>query len=302
MRLSICVPTFNRDARLLVCLQSLEAASLRIETPIEILVSDNASSDRTSDILKKWRFSNPLVTFRVNRNDTNIGANENYKTLIAMATGEYLFWCTDDDLLLPAGISEILTLLKEHSPDYVKFALISFLERSKISYFYGGKSDFISDGSDLISFVEVYKYSHVLTGTLIRHSICQFTLDAATVNVYPSTVWSVLGAKNAQYKSTPIALHIWENPLYWELDVDLSSESSKQSHLKRDFQLALKHYPLSFSTAKNRNYLPNWLIKEYGEIEPELKEDFSYFSFVYREFAKISRSANTAIKIIRKFI
>ena len=51
MKITICIPTFNRAERLLVCLQSLEAATCLLEIPVEILVSDNASSDRTSEIL-----------------------------------------------------------------------------------------------------------------------------------------------------------------------------------------------------------------------------------------------------------
>lgn len=302
MKLTICIPTFNRDARLLVCLQSLEAATFLLETPIEILVSDNASTDRTSDVLKKWHFTNPLVTFKVNTNATNVGAYENIKTLIRVAEGDYLFWCTDDDLLLPTGINEILTVLEAHSPDYAKFAIISYLEQSKISYYYGGKSDFISDGSDLKPFVEIYRYSHVLTGTLARRSICQFTLDEDSPNIYPSSVWSVLGAKNAYYRSIPIAIHIWENPLFWELDVDLSSEHSKQSQLNRDFQLALKNSPISYGNAENRKYLPKWLLKEYGEIEPSLELDFSYFGFFDRQTALISRFTRKIIQKLKRLV
>jgi glycosyltransferase involved in cell wall biosynthesis len=302
MKLSICIPTYNRDARLLVCLQSLEAASFLLETPIEILVSNNASTDDTYEILKRWHFTNPYVTFNVNTNTANLGAYENIKALIKMAKGEYLFWCTDDDLLLPAGIDEILTILKKHSPDYAKFAIISYLEQSKISYYYGGRSDLISDGSDLERFVEIYRYSHVLTGTLARRSICQFTLDEDTPNIYPSAVWAVLGAKNAHYNSTPIAIHTWENPLYWELDVDLSSEYSKQSQLNRDFQLALKNSPITFSAARNRKHLPKWLFEEYGEIERALKLDFSYFSFFDRQTAKISRLTKKVVQKLKRLL
>lgn len=302
MKLTICIPTFNRATRLLVCLQSLEAATFLLETSIEILVSNNASTDRTSDVLKTWQFANPNVTFNVNTNTTNVGGYENIKILIKAAQGDYLFWCTDDDLLLPTAINEILTMLEEHDPDYAKFALISYLEQSKISYYYGGKSDFISDGSDLKPFVEIYKYSHVLTGTLARRSICQFTLREDSSNIYPSTVWSVLGAKNAHYRSIPIAIHIWENPLFWELDVDLSSEFSKQNQLNRDFQLALKNFPISFSNTTNRKFLPKFLLKEYGKIEQLLEVDFFYFGFFDKQKATISRFTIKVIRMLRSLV
>jgi len=302
MKITICIPTFNRDTRLLVCLQSLEAATCLLTTPIEILVSDNASSDRTFEILQDWHFSNTAVTFNFHRNLVNVGGYENIKVLINAAQGEYLLWCTDDDFLLPDSIKNILTMLEMHSPDYAKYALISYLEQSKIAYFYGGKSDFISDGSDLKDFVEIYRYSHVLTGTLIKRSICRFTLVETTPNIYPSAVWAVLGAKNAHYRSTPIAIHIWENPLFWEMDVDLSSESAKQNHLDRDFQLALKNSPVSFIDSTNRKDLPKWLLRQYGEIEQALEADFLYFGLLDRQSAKISRNARRFIKKLRSLL
>src|SRR4029077_414095 len=73
---SILIPTYNRVEKLKVALDSALAQTHR---PIEILVSDNASSDATQSVCTEYAMANALV--RYNRQPQNLGAPKNFEWL-----------------------------------------------------------------------------------------------------------------------------------------------------------------------------------------------------------------------------
>ncbi len=66
-QLSICIPTYNRKECLSQCLESIIKQS--VFNDIEIIISDNASTDGTFDIIKEYcdKFSN-ISYFRNSEN------------------------------------------------------------------------------------------------------------------------------------------------------------------------------------------------------------------------------------------
>jgi hypothetical protein len=91
---SIGVPTYNRA-------QSLERTllSLRAQTypSIEIVISDNASTDETHALCIRHRTEDARVRYL--RQTTNIGAEQNFATVLKEARGELFMWLSDDDWL-----------------------------------------------------------------------------------------------------------------------------------------------------------------------------------------------------------
>ncbi|MEK7748404.1 MAG: glycosyltransferase family 2 protein [Nitrospirota bacterium] len=106
IRLSICVPTYNRVIYLQECLDSIIASMERYETQIEILISDNASADGTADLVNKYQKHNPKI--RYHRNETNIGAERNLYQLAKMCQGEFLWLFGDDDKMTKEAVAEVL--------------------------------------------------------------------------------------------------------------------------------------------------------------------------------------------------
>lgn len=105
--LTIAIPTFNRAGKLEKCIELIMKEVLG--RPIEILVSDNASSDETealmSEIVKKY----PQIMYY--RNVENIGPDRNFLNCYEKARGEYVWLIGDDDMLLPDVIDSILDAL-----------------------------------------------------------------------------------------------------------------------------------------------------------------------------------------------
>jgi abequosyltransferase len=111
--LTIAIPTWNRARFLEVSLKqlSLEAMSC---TEIEILVSDNASSDNTEVVVQRAIQSG--LQIRYIRNAENIGSDKNIAQCFNMALGRYVQIMGDDDVLLDGVLVKILSILREISP------------------------------------------------------------------------------------------------------------------------------------------------------------------------------------------
>lgn len=111
--LTIAIPTFNRADQLQRLLQVLEPQVVRAPE-VEVLVADNASEDRTPEVIAvaKARFSSAGARLRSYRHDTNLGADGNFAFCFREAAGRYFWMCGDDDLIVPDAIAEMLPLLQ----------------------------------------------------------------------------------------------------------------------------------------------------------------------------------------------
>jgi len=91
---TIAIPTFNRASWLADCIQSGLAQSYR---RLEIVVSDNASTDQTQQLLKQ--FNDPRL--RVVTQECNIGSIPNFNACLAEAHGDYIVFVPDDERVEP---------------------------------------------------------------------------------------------------------------------------------------------------------------------------------------------------------
>ena len=107
LSLSVCIPTFNRASLLREALLRLEQQRNGFR---EIVISDNASTDATADVVAELRPRFPLLTYF--RHAENRGVMPNFHAALSLGTSDLLFALSDDDALLPAGIAEAVALLE----------------------------------------------------------------------------------------------------------------------------------------------------------------------------------------------
>ena len=101
---TIAIPTFNRSG----WLQSCVAAALQQSYPhFEIVVSDNASTDATQDVLR----SLASEKLRVIRQDENIGLVANWNACLAAARGSHIVFVSDDDTIAPWLLERCVALV-----------------------------------------------------------------------------------------------------------------------------------------------------------------------------------------------
>ncbi len=109
---SVGVPTYNRAKTLRRTLESLLAQS---HSNLEIIISDNASTDATRAMCEE--FCQRDARIRYVRQPLNRGPTENFKAVLRQARGEYYMWVADDDWLDSAYVAECVSLLATH-PGY----------------------------------------------------------------------------------------------------------------------------------------------------------------------------------------
>lgn len=119
--LSICIPTFNRAEfleKLLIDILSNENSD-----KIEIVISDNASTDNTDEVIEKYK--KKFTYFIHSKFDENKGPDVNFLNCVRLATSEYCWLMGSDDSIQSEGINSIIENLKKYEP---AVALINITE------------------------------------------------------------------------------------------------------------------------------------------------------------------------------
>lgn len=118
MRLSICIPTYNRGHTLHTLLASLtEQITLSgLFNEVEVVVSDNASGDDTAAVFAGFADKGFKTTYF--RQTKNLGFGRNLNKAISLATGDYCWLMGSDDIPAVGALVKVLQLLNE-APDVV---------------------------------------------------------------------------------------------------------------------------------------------------------------------------------------
>ncbi len=109
-KISVAIPAYNQ-ARFIG--QAVESVLAQDYPNLEVVVSDNASTDNTPEILERYR-ADPRV--RCFRNATNLGMIGNFKkALYEHSTGELALHLDGDDFLTdPHYLSEAAEMMERH--------------------------------------------------------------------------------------------------------------------------------------------------------------------------------------------
>lgn len=106
---SIILCTYNGEAFIEEQIKSLLQQTY---ANIEIIVSDDASSDATTTIIERYLTDNRVHLYK---QPVNLGYIKNFETAVAKAHGNYIAFCDQDDIWLPGKIET----LYNHIADYL---------------------------------------------------------------------------------------------------------------------------------------------------------------------------------------
>jgi glycosyltransferase involved in cell wall biosynthesis len=113
-RVSILIPTFNQEEFIGACIAS---ALDQTYDNLEVIVSDDASTDSTEQIARRF-LTDPRV--RYERNPINIGRVKNYRRLLyELASGDWVLMLDGDDCLLNSNYVLQAMGLALSAPDVV---------------------------------------------------------------------------------------------------------------------------------------------------------------------------------------
>ena len=103
---SIGLPTCGRADLLKQALYSLVAQDY---PKIEIIISDNGSTDSTQTLCRDWVEKYSFINYY--RLQTQVRATQNFATVLLRSSGDFFMWASDDDLWDPSFISTIMKRL-----------------------------------------------------------------------------------------------------------------------------------------------------------------------------------------------
>lgn len=128
--LSICIPTYNRADKLKISLNAIINAANNFKNIIEIIVSDNCSTDNTQEVVSSFKITHSNLFYY--RNNCNLGFNKNIFLLTDLyAKGKYCWLIGDDDYVDIDSITHIINFLKDN--ENIKLLIINhrFLTKQK---------------------------------------------------------------------------------------------------------------------------------------------------------------------------
>ncbi|MBT8462458.1 MAG: glycosyltransferase [Gemmatimonadetes bacterium] len=105
-QVSVGMPVYNGEHYLAAAIESVLAQT---EEDLELIISDNGSTDHTEEICRAWSERDPRI--RYIRNDVNRGAAWNFNQVFEASQGTYFKWAAYDDWLAPEWLEECVIAL-----------------------------------------------------------------------------------------------------------------------------------------------------------------------------------------------
>jgi len=106
--ISILIPTYNAPEYFRIALESARAQTY---APIEIIVCDNSTDDRTERLMQSYADD---ARIRYVRNRTAKTKEENFAPFEQLVRGDYIQWLMHDDVLKPEKLAKMAAILDTH--------------------------------------------------------------------------------------------------------------------------------------------------------------------------------------------
>ena len=223
---SVVIPVFNNAHLTLECLTYLKNTRI----PLEIIVVDDASTDKTAQLLTR------IHGIRVLRNDTNLGYKDSCSLGMEAASGEYSLLLNNDVFVSPDSISSALALLE--SDDSVAAVCAKLLGL-------GGKiqecGSYVDSAGDSHGFLAGEPHDH--PGSMHRRPV---DYGSAAFLMVRNSLWMAVGGfgldfNEAYYEDTELCFKFWEmgykvifEPLCSAVHIRNASYSARASRLIQD--------------------------------------------------------------------
>lgn len=111
---TILLPTYNGQKYICQMVESIYQQDYR---PIEVIITDDASTDKTLPVIKRWLKDKNTedISFKVIKNADNIGLSGNLSRAAKHVHGSYLFLADQDDIWLNNKVSSQIEYLENHN-------------------------------------------------------------------------------------------------------------------------------------------------------------------------------------------
>ena len=101
------LPVYNGEGFLAAAIESVLAQTFQ---DFQLIISDNASTDRTEEICRDYASRDPRVEYH--RAEKNGGIVWNYNRVFEVSSSEYFMWFSHDDVLAPSYVERCVEVLQ----------------------------------------------------------------------------------------------------------------------------------------------------------------------------------------------
>lgn len=122
--ISVGMPVYNGEGYLEAAIRAVLEQTF---DDFELIISDNASTDRTAEICNDFAASDSRVRF--SRNPDNIGAAANYNRVFELARGPYFRWMNADDSCMPTLHALCLKALEENRDAVLAYGKTAIMDQ-----------------------------------------------------------------------------------------------------------------------------------------------------------------------------
>ena len=111
LRVSVAMCTFNGEKYLL---QQLNSIANQTVLPIELVICDDGSSDKTMDIVRAFS-EQASFSVRFVANSQRLGSTKNFEKAIGLCTGEIIALCDQDDVWYPKKLETLASIFQSNA-------------------------------------------------------------------------------------------------------------------------------------------------------------------------------------------
>jgi glycosyltransferase involved in cell wall biosynthesis len=123
--ISVGLPVYNGGSFLDETIASIVGQTF---SSLELIISDNASTDRTREIAQSWVARDDRVRYVCN--EFNIGANANFNQVLRLARGRYHKWAAADDLCRPDFLARCKEVLDRRQDVVLAYCQTEFIDET----------------------------------------------------------------------------------------------------------------------------------------------------------------------------
>lgn len=153
---SVALPVYNGGAHLKDVAESVLSQD---HDRLELVISDNASTDDTEEIARAIADADSRVVYR--RHPENVGLLNNFVSAMHLARGDYLRWIGDDDWIAPDYLSRCLEVFERDPRLILVTTQMAYTDDDGVRHVGTRQRDVLSSDDPVDRFIEVIR---LLTG------------------------------------------------------------------------------------------------------------------------------------------
>ena len=113
MKISVAMATYNGEKYIVDQLESIRTQTHAVD---EVIICDDCSTDETVEVVKRFILEHKLEDrWQIEVNQHNLGYASNFISALQKTTGDYIFFCDQDDIWVPDRVEVMTGLMEENT-------------------------------------------------------------------------------------------------------------------------------------------------------------------------------------------